>query len=101
MLFDLVDPSSILGYITEVARKATGIPVGIPVVSTANDKAVEGLGTGLVNDGTVLVSLGTYITSMMVGEDNRQDTKSYWSNPEPSKESFSMKAVVFVGECRQ
>jgi sugar (pentulose or hexulose) kinase len=62
--------------------------VGIPVVSTANDKAVEGLGTGLVNDGTVLVSLGTYITSMMVGEDNRQDTKSYWTNPGAIKGEF-------------
>lgn len=81
MLFDLVDPSTVLGTVTEAASKATGIPTGIPVVATANDKAVEGLGAGLVNDGTVLVSLGTYITSMMVGEENRFDTVSYFSNP--------------------
>ena len=68
MLFDLVDPSSVLGTVNEFASKATGIPVGTPVVATSNDKAVEGLGAGLVNDGTVLVSLGTYIASMMVGE---------------------------------
>jgi sugar (pentulose or hexulose) kinase len=81
MLFDLVDPATVLGAVNEFAGKATGIPQGIPVVSTANDKAVEGLGAGLVNDGTVLVSLGTYITSMMVGEENRSDTVAYWSNP--------------------
>ncbi|MBN2860564.1 MAG: sugar kinase [Sphaerochaetaceae bacterium] len=81
MLFDLVDPSTILGRITAEASEATGIPIGVPVVSTANDKAVEGLGAGLVNDGTVLVSLGTYITSMMSGEENRADTVNYWSNP--------------------
>ena len=81
MLFDLVDPASVLGTINAFASEATGIPVGTPVVSTANDKAVEGLGAGLVNDGTVLVSLGTYITSMMVGEENRSDTVNYWSNP--------------------
>ena len=81
MLFDLVDPSSLLGTVTEAASQATGIPAGLPVVSTANDKAVEGLGAGIVNDGTVLVSLGTYITSMMVGEENRFDTQSYFSNP--------------------
>lgn len=81
MLFELVDPSTILGHITKEAQKATGIPCGLPVVSTANDKAVEGLGAGLVDDGTVLVSLGTYITSMMVGKENRVDTVSYWSNP--------------------
>lgn len=81
MLFDLVDPATVLGSVNELACKATGIPQGLPVVSTANDKAVEGLGAGLVNDGTVLISLGTYITSMMVGEENRSDTVGYWSNP--------------------
>jgi len=81
MLFALVDPSTVLGKVNEFASQATGIPVGVPVVATSNDKAVEGLGAGLVNDGTVLVSLGTYITSMMVGEENRTDTTYYWSNP--------------------
>ncbi len=81
MLFDLVDPSSVLGKVNAFASEATGIPEGLPVVSTSNDKAVEGLGAGLVNDGTVLVSLGTYITSMMIGEKNDPNTVNYWSNP--------------------
>ncbi|HCY86632.1 MAG TPA: sugar kinase [Desulfobacteraceae bacterium] len=81
MLFDLVDPATVLGEITEKAGRTTGIPAGIPVVSTANDKAVEGLGAGLTDDGTVLVSLGTYITSMMAGTKEGFDTLNYWSNP--------------------
>lgn len=81
MLFELVDPSTVLGSITEAASEATGIPAGTPVVATSNDKAVEGLGAGLENDGTVLVSLGTYITSMMVGDEYNPDTVNYWSNP--------------------
>ena len=81
MLFDLVDPSSVLGTVTEAASRATGIPAGIPVVSTANDKAVEGLGAGLTDDGTVLVSLGTYITSMMMGTRSGTGATHYWSNP--------------------
>ncbi|MDV7142543.1 FGGY-family carbohydrate kinase [Tropicimonas sp. TH_r6] len=81
MLFDLVDPCTILGQVTASASAATGIPEGVPVVSTANDKAVEGLGAGILNDGAVLVSLGTYIASMMVGEENSFDTQSYFSNP--------------------
>ncbi|WP_105615427.1 FGGY-family carbohydrate kinase [Vallitalea okinawensis] len=88
MLFELVDPSTVMGYITEFASEATGIPVGVPVVSTSNDKAVEGLGAGLVNDGTVLVSLGTYITSMMVGEKNNQNTVNYWTNPGATKDEY-------------
>lgn len=81
MLFDLVDPATVLGTITEAASEATGIPKGLPVVSTANDKAVEGLGSGLKQDGTVLVSLGTYITSMMVGDSYDSTAHDYWSNP--------------------
>jgi len=81
MLFELVDPSTVLGNVTLEASAATGLPVGIPVVATSNDKAVEGLGAGLTNDGTVLVSLGTYITSMMVGDENRSDTVNFWCNP--------------------
>ncbi len=88
MLFDLVDPSTVMGHMTEFASEATGIPVGVPVVSTSNDKAVEGLGAGLVNDGTVLVSLGTYITSMMVGEKNNQNAVDYWTNPGATKDEF-------------
>jgi sugar (pentulose or hexulose) kinase len=81
MLFELVDPATVLGYVTEQASKATGLPAGIPVVSTANDKAVEGLGAGLTDSGTVLVSLGTYITSMMVGDTYQENAEFYWSNP--------------------
>jgi sugar (pentulose or hexulose) kinase len=88
MLFDLVDPSTVIGKVNAFASEATGIPEGVPVVSTANDKAVEGLGAGLVNDGTLLVSLGTYITSMMVGEKNDPDAVSYWSNPGAIKDEF-------------
>ncbi|VDN47924.1 putative kinase [Petrocella atlantisensis] len=88
MLFDLVDPAVVMGTINDFASDATGIPVGIPVVSTANDKAVEGLGAGLVNDGTVLVSLGTYITSMMVGEENNLNSVNFWSNPGATKGEF-------------
>lgn len=88
MLFDLVDPSTVLGKVNTFASEATGIPVGTPVVSTSNDKAVEGLGAGLVNDGTVLVSLGTYITSMMVGEENNPNTVNFWSNPGATKGEY-------------
>jgi len=81
MLFELVDPSTVLGEVTEKASELTGIPAGLPVVSTSNDKAVEGLGAGLLNDGTVLVSLGTYITSMMFGEEYDSEPSHYFTNP--------------------
>ena len=78
MLFDLVMPGDILGYVTEEAAKATGLPAGVPVVATSNDKAVEGLGTGCMGDSTVCISLGTYTSAMMEGKENLKGTSYAW-----------------------
>lgn len=78
MLFDLVMPGGILGRITEEASLATGLPVGLPVVATSNDKAVEGLGAGCIGDTTACISLGTYTTAMMEGKANLKNTQALW-----------------------
>jgi len=80
MLFDLVPPGGLLGQVTRAAAAATGIPAGLPVYATANDKAVEALGSGLREDGSVLLSLGTYIAAMTVGSSSRSADESYWAN---------------------
>ena len=41
MLLELQMPGDVIGRVTAAAAAATGIPAGIPVVATANDKAVE------------------------------------------------------------
>ncbi len=79
-LFELQQPGEIIGTITAAAAAATGIAAGTPVVSTANDKAVEMLGAGSLAHSTVLISLGTYIAAMMHGAENRPATKSFWTN---------------------
>ena len=78
MLFDLVMPGEILGYVTEKAAEATGLPKGVPVVATSNDKAVEGLGTGCMGETTACISLGTYTTAMMEGKENLKGTSYAW-----------------------
>jgi xylulokinase len=80
LLFDLLPPGGLLGEVTPAAAKATGIPAGLPVYATANDKAVEALGSGLEEDGTVLLSLGTYIAAMTVGSSSASADDSYWAN---------------------
>jgi xylulokinase len=80
MLFDLVPPGGRLGEVTAAAAEATAIPAGLPVYATANDKAVEALGSGLEDDGTVLLSLGTYIAAMTIGSSSRSADDSYWAN---------------------
>lgn len=80
MLFDLVMPGDILGYVTKAASIATGLPEGCPVIATANDKAVEGIGAALRDEETCLVSLGTYIGGMMQGKEYTETSVDYWCN---------------------
>jgi len=79
-LFEAHLPGEILGRVTAAAAEATGLPQGLPVVSTANDKAVEALGTGLMDPDAGLLSLGTYITAMIVGTEYRDATGTFFTN---------------------
>ena len=79
-LLDMGLPGDILGHVSAAAARETGLPEGIPVVATANDKAVEALGSGLMEPGVALLSLGTYITSMVAGERNLPDGDTYFTN---------------------
>ncbi|WP_336194668.1 FGGY-family carbohydrate kinase [Hafnia paralvei] len=78
MLFDVQMPGTILGYTTPEAALSTGFPVNIPVVCTTSDKPVEALGAGLLDNETVVISLGTYIALMMNGKDLPKDPTWYW-----------------------
>ena len=80
MLVELQLPGDVAGSVTPEAAAATGIPAGLPVVTTANDKAVEALGSGSLDETTVLVSLGTYIAAMVHGRENRKTPTHFWTN---------------------
>lgn len=80
MLFDLVKPGDLLGYVTREAAASTGIPEGLPVFATANDKAVEALGVGCIDKGHLLISLGTYIAAMSYADTNQGDNEVGWTN---------------------
>lgn len=80
MLFELIKPGETLGYITKEAAAITGIPMNLPVIATANDKAVEALGAGLMKDETALISLGTYIAGMVSSTENVHNTPHSWTN---------------------
>lgn len=80
MLFDLAMPGEVIGTVTKDAAEALGLPEGLPIVATGNDKAVEALGTGALSKDSGLVSLGTYICGMVHGEENPKDCKNFWVN---------------------
>jgi sugar (pentulose or hexulose) kinase len=79
-LFELQMPGEIIGSLTAAAATATGLPPGIPVVATANDKAVELLGAGPLGETTALVSLGTYIAAMIYGREYLEAPADFWTN---------------------
>ncbi len=80
MLFELQMPGDTIGTVTSTAATSTGIPAGIPVVATANDKAVEMLGAGAIDGTTALISLGTYIAAMVPGTKNVLEPANFWTN---------------------
>ena len=58
----LVPPAGRLGEITRDAAEATGIPMGLPVIAAAADKACEVLGSGCVEPHLGCLSYGTTAT---------------------------------------
>ncbi|MCK2036144.1 sugar kinase [Microbacterium sp. SSW1-49] len=80
MLFELVAPGEPLGEVTVKAARLTGLPAGIPVIATSNDKAVEALGAGLRDEGDALLSLGTYVATMTVGDRPLAANADVWTN---------------------
>lgn len=59
LLPDIVDPLDIVGTVGEEAARASGLPVGTPVVAGAGDQAAASLGAGVVDPGQAFDSAGT------------------------------------------
>ncbi|MBO6286173.1 MAG: hypothetical protein J6O18_07680, partial [Bacilli bacterium] len=64
----LVDTQGELGKITAEASRLTGIPEGIPIFAGGSDKSCETLGTGVIDDSMLSISLGTACTIETVSE---------------------------------
>lgn len=65
MLFDLVLPGEKIGLLKRNLSERFELSENIPVVATSNDKAVEVLGSGVFEDNTIVISLGTYISALL------------------------------------
>lgn len=59
---ELVPPTGRLGELTLAAALATGLPVGLPVIAAAADKACEVLGSGAITPDVAGLSFGTTAT---------------------------------------
>lgn len=62
ILPDLIPPAGLLGEITPQAAEATGLPVGLPLIAAAADKACEVIGSGCIAPHIACLSYGTTAT---------------------------------------
>ena len=62
LLPDLIAPAQPLGQISRSASAATGIPIGLPLIAAAADKACEVIGAGCVDPHIGCLSYGTTAT---------------------------------------
>ena len=61
-LCELVPGLSLLGKVTKEASELTGIPEGIEMYAAGSDKACETLGSGVIDENALAISLGTACT---------------------------------------
>ena len=61
-LCDLVPSGTVIGTITDEVCALTGIPAGLPLISTGSDKGCETLGLAVVDSDKASISLGTTAT---------------------------------------
>ena len=61
-LCDLVPSGTVIGTITDEVSALTGIPAGLPLISTGSDKGCETLGLAVVDSDKASISLGTTAT---------------------------------------
>ncbi|MEM5016250.1 FGGY family carbohydrate kinase [Metabacillus indicus] len=77
-LFNLVKPGEKLGSLRKELAKDFGLKEGIPVVATSNDKAVEVLGSGINKKNSIMISLGTFISAMVLRDEYYENANNFF-----------------------
>ncbi|MCK5169655.1 MAG: FGGY-family carbohydrate kinase, partial [Bacteroidales bacterium] len=96
-LVDLVRPSELLGEITEYASKQTGLPVGLPVIAAAADKACEVLGSGCISPEIACLSYGTTATIETVNNKYVEVIKFFPSYPSAVPDHYNTEVMIYRG----
>ena len=79
-LVDLFPSPGIIGYINAETSDRSGIPEGLPLITTATDKACEALGLSVITPDKAAISLGTASTI--------QFCSSHYFEPSPFLPSY-------------
>lgn len=94
---ELVQPSELLGYITEEASKETSLPAGLPLIAAAADKACEVLGSGCLTPEIACLSFGTTATVETVHPKYREVIRFFPSYPSAIPHHFNTEFMIYRG----
>lgn len=96
-LVDLIKPSELIGQINEIASKETGLPLGLPVIAAAADKACEVLGSGCITPDIACLSYGTTATVETCHPKYREVVRFFPSYPSAIPGHFNTEFMIYRG----
>jgi sugar (pentulose or hexulose) kinase len=94
---ELVEPGSIIGYITEKASFETGLKKGISVIAAGSDKGCETIGMGVIDTNMASLSFGTTATIQTTSKKYFEPIKFMPAYPAPIKGYFNPEVEIFRG----
>lgn len=97
MLPKLLPPGELLGHITEQASALTGIPVGLPMIAAASDKACEVLGAGALDAHIACLSYGTTATINTTRADYVETVRHIPPYPAALPGHYNTEVMIFRG----
>jgi len=96
-LVDLVKPSELVGSINKKASQQTGLPLGLPVIAAAADKACEVLGSGCIKPDIACLSYGTTATVETCHPKYREVVRFFPSYPSAIPGHFNTEFMIYRG----
>ncbi|MEJ2189940.1 MAG: FGGY-family carbohydrate kinase [Acidobacteriota bacterium] len=97
LLPELVPPGEALGEITAAAAEATGIPVGLPLIAAAADKACEVIGAGCLDPCLGCLSYGTTATINTTHQSYVEAVPMLPPYPAAVPGAYSLEVQIFRG----
>ena len=97
MLPDLVNPGEPLGEVTSEASLHTGLPIGLPVIAAASDKACEILGSGGNRPDIACMSYGTTATINTSNTKYIEPIKFLPAYPSAIPGAYSSEIMIYRG----
>lgn len=90
----IVKPTSKIGEITKKASLETGLKEGLPVIASGSDKGCETIGSGVMNNYSAALSMGTSATIQFATKKYVEPTAFLPAYPSPNPDFYNPELQV-------